>query len=62
MKHNEEQLIREREEARAGDAVPALFVREWILKEDEELYVDKLIQYTSNDFLRSTANHTRVED
>ncbi|NRB28591.1 MAG: hypothetical protein HRU37_13045 [Roseibacillus sp.] len=61
MKHNEEQLTREREEARAGDAVPALFVREWILKEDEELDGDKFIRFTSNDFLRATGNPTRVE-
>ena len=58
MKHNEEQLTREREEARAGDAVPALFVREWILK---ELDGDKFIRFTSNDFLRATGNPTRVE-
>jgi len=61
MKHNEEQLTREREEAWVGDAVLALFVREWILKEDEELDGDKFIRFTSNDFLRATGNPTRVE-
>ena len=34
MKHNEERLTREREEAWIGDAVLALFVREWILKQE----------------------------
>ena len=61
MKHNEEQLTREREEAWIGDAVLALFVREWILKEDEELDGDKFIRFTSNEFLRATGNPTRVE-
>ena len=61
MKHNEEQLTREREEARACDAVLALFVRKWILKEDEELDGNKFIRFTSNDFLRATGNPTLVE-
>ena len=61
MKHDEEQLTRDREEAWLGDAVLALFVREWILKEDGVLDGDKFIRFTSNDFLRATGNPTQVE-
>ncbi|HJM63802.1 MAG: hypothetical protein CMN05_04535 [Roseibacillus sp.] len=61
MKHNAEELTREREEAWVGDAVLSLFVREWILKEDGVLDGDKFIRFTSNDFLRATGNPTRVE-
>ncbi len=61
MKHDEEQLTREREEAWIGDAVLALFVREWILKEGGALDGDKFIRFTSNDFLRAIGNPTRVE-
>ena len=61
MKHDEEQLTREREEAWVGDAVLALFVREWILKEDGVLDGEKFIRFTSNDFLRASGQPTRVE-
>ena len=61
MKHDEEQLTREREEAWVGDAVLALFVREWILENGESLDGDKFIRFTSNDFLRVIGNPTRVE-
>ena len=43
MKHNEEQLTRDREEAWVGDAVLALFVREWILREDGMLDGERLV-------------------
>lgn len=61
MKHDEAQLTREREEAWVGDAVLALFVREWILREEGGLDGDKFIRFTSNDFLRASGNPTRVE-
>lgn len=61
MKHDEEQLTREREEAWVGDAVLALFVREWILEKDGTLDGEKFIRFTSNDFLRVIGNPTRVE-
>ena len=61
MKHDEDKLTREREEAWVGDAVLALFVREWILEEDGILDGDKFIRFTSNDFLRATGNPTSVE-
>ena len=61
MKHNEERLTREREEAWIGDAVLALFVREWILREQCALDGEKFIRFTSNDFLRGIGNPTQVE-
>ncbi len=61
MKHNEERLTREREEAWIGDAVLALFVREWILREQCALDGEKFIRFTSNDFLRGIVNPTQVE-
>ena len=61
MKHNEEQLTRDREESWVGDAVLALFVREWILREDGMLDGEKFIRCTSNDFLRVIGNPTLVE-
>ena len=61
MKHDEEKLTREREEAWVGDAILALFVREWILEEDAVLDGEKFIRFTSNDFLRVIGNPTAVE-
>lgn len=61
MKHDEDQLTRQREEAWVGDAVLALFVREWILREQGALDGDKFTRFTSNDFLRAIGNPTRVE-
>jgi len=61
MKHDEDRLTREREEAWVGDAVLALFVREWILREDGGLDGEKFTRFTSNDFLRSIGNPTQVE-
>lgn len=61
MKQDEAELTREREEAWVGDAVLALFAREWILREDGGLDGEKFIRFTSNDFLRALGNPTRVE-
>lgn len=61
MKHDEAQLTREREEAWVGDAVLALYVREWILKERGAIDGDQFIRFTSNDFLRGVGNPTKVE-
>ena len=61
MKHDETQLTREREEAWVGDAVLALYVREWILREQGELDGEQFTRLTSNDFLRGLGNPTRVE-
>ena len=61
MKHDEEQLTREREEAWVGDAVLALFVREWILRAESTLDGDKFTRFTSNDFLSVTFNPTHLD-
>ena len=61
MKHDEAQLTRDRIAAWVGDAVLALFVREWILREDGGLDGEKFTRFTSNDFLRAIGNPTKVE-
>ncbi len=61
MKRDFEAMTREREEAWVGDAVLALYVREWILREHEELDGAKFVRFTSNDFLRALGNPTTVE-
>ena len=61
MKGDFEAMTREREEAWVGDAVLALYVREWILREQEELDGARFIRFTSNDFLRALGNPTTVE-
>jgi hypothetical protein len=61
MKGDFEAMTREREEAWVGDAVLALYVREWILREHEELDGAKFVRFTSNDFLRALGNPTTVE-
>jgi len=61
MKEDEAELTRLREEAWLGDAVLALFVREWILRETGALDGGMFVRFTSNDFLRGLGNPTRVE-
>lgn len=61
MKPDLDRLTRERKEAWTGDAVLALFVREWILREKDSLDGDMFIRFTSNDFLRQLGNPTSVE-
>ncbi|NNC89569.1 MAG: hypothetical protein HKN82_14030 [Akkermansiaceae bacterium] len=61
MKHDEEALTRQREEAWVGDAVLALYVRERILREEGFLDGEMFTRFTSNDFLRAAGNPTRVE-
>lgn len=61
MKRNDAELTREREEAWVGDAVLALYAREWILREKGELEGEMFIRFTSNGFLRAIGNPTRVE-
>ncbi len=56
-----EAMTREREEAWVGDAVLALYVRKWILREHGELDGARFIRFTSNDFLRALGNPTTVE-
>ncbi len=54
-------LTKEREEAWVGDAILALYVREWILREKGEMDGDMFVRFTSNDFLKSKGNPTSVE-
>ena len=57
-KATEERL---RIEAWVGDAILALYVREWILQEEKTINGSLFIEFTSNDFLRRTGNPTGVE-
>ncbi|MFI3243346.1 MAG: hypothetical protein R3Y56_03735 [Akkermansia sp.] len=50
-----------RAEAWVGDAVLALYVREWILEFKGSIDGPLFIEFTSNDFLRLTGNATGVE-
>lgn len=51
-----------RAEAWVGDAVLALYVREWILSFNAgAIHGDYFIEFTSNKFLRLTGNATGVE-
>lgn len=52
---------RVRAEAWVGDAILALYVREWILSFRKEIDGKLFIEMTSNDFLRLTGNATGVE-
>ena len=61
MKEDEAELTRLREEAWVGDAILALFVREWILREEEAIDGQMFVRFTSNDFLRGLGNPTKVE-
>ena len=44
-----------------GDAILALYVREWILAEEGAINGKLFVEFTSNDFLRRTGNATGVE-
>ncbi len=61
MKIDEAAVTKEREEAWVGDAVLALYVREWLLKNGQGLDGEAFIRFTSNDFLRFQGNPTSVE-
>lgn len=54
-------IMQEREEAWIGDAVLALYVREWILREKGEMDGEMFTRFTSNHFLKSKGNPTSVE-
>jgi len=60
-KKKDEALTKEREEAWVGDAVLALYVREWILREKGAMDGEMFVRFTSNDFLKSKGNPTSVE-
>ena len=63
MNHQMDKATEERlrVEAWVGDAILALYVREWILAEEGAINGKLFIEFTSNDFLRRTGNATGVE-
>lgn len=61
MKRTAEEIDEEREQAWIGDAVLALYVREWLLRERGRIDGESFIRATSNDFLRLVGNPTAVE-
>lgn len=61
MRRTAEEIDQEREEAWVGDAVLALYVREWLLREKGKIDGEAFIRATSNDFLRLLGNPTAVE-
>lgn len=61
MKKSEEEIEVERAEAWVGDAVLALFVREWLLEEEGKINGAAFTRFTTNDFLRIFGNPTSVE-
>ncbi len=54
-------LAKEREEAWIGDAVLGLFARRWILKEMGHMDAGTFTAMTSNQFLSTISNPTRLE-
>lgn len=56
-----EELRKEREAAWIGDAVLALFARQFVLRERQTMDGEWFTRLTSNDFLSAFGNPTRVE-
>ncbi len=61
MSRKDEEIKQERESAWVGDAVLALFAREWVLRERNNMDGEWFTRLTSNDFLSAFGNPTRVE-
>lgn len=61
VSRKDEEIRLERESAWVGDAVLALFAREFVLKERQTMDGIWFTRLTSNDFLSSFGNPTRVE-
>ena len=57
----DEELRSEREAAWVGDAVLALFARQYVLRERKSMDGEWFTRLTSNDFLSAFGNPTRVE-
>ena len=51
----------EQEDAWIGDAVLGLFAREWILQNEKKMNAKMFSRMTSNHFLNSLGNPTKVE-
>lgn len=61
MSRKEEELRQERESAWVGDAVLALFARQFVLRERHAMDGEWFTRLTSNEFLSAFGNPTRVE-
>ncbi|MBC8125539.1 MAG: hypothetical protein H8M99_00115 [Gloeobacteraceae cyanobacterium ES-bin-144] len=61
MSKKADELRNEREAAWIGDAVLALFAREFVLRERNTMDGEWFTRLTSNDFLSAFGNPTRVE-
>ena len=63
MNHHMDKATEERLRAEAwvGDAILALYVREWILAEEGAINGKLFVEFTSNDFLRRTGNAGGLE-
>lgn len=61
MSQKDEMIRRERENAWIGDAVLALFARQFVLRERGTMDGEWFTLLTSNDFLSAFGNPTRVE-
>ena len=61
MSRKDEELRQEREAAWVGDAVLALFARQFVLRERNSMDGEWFTRLTSNDFLSAFGNPTRVE-
>ena len=61
MSRRDDELKQERECAWIGDAVLALFARQFVLRERGSMDGEWFTRLTSNDFLSAFGNPTRVE-
>jgi 23S rRNA maturation mini-RNase III len=61
MSRRDEEMKEERECAWVGDAVLALFARQYVLRERGMMDGEWFTRLTSNDFLSAFGNPTRVE-
>jgi len=55
------ELAERRQKAWVGDAVLSLYARQWILREKGTMDGELHTRFTSNDFLATIGNPTRVE-
>lgn len=61
VSRRDDELKEERENAWVGDAVLALFARQFVLRERDAMDGEWFTRLTSNDFLSAFGNPTRVE-
>ena len=61
VSRKDEELRQEREAAWVGDAVLALFARQFVLRERQTMDGEWFTRLTSNEFLSAFGNPTRVE-